>query len=176
MATAKELGMSKLASLDDLFVHELQEAYDAESQIQRALPTMVRAATNRDLKNAFMAHRRETEGQIRRLVQVFGVLGLPVQRTACEGVTGLLEKSNKLIEWTAEADVLDAALIATAQKLEHYEIATYGCLCTYAEMLGYDQAHSLLGQTLDEEENIDMKLTGLAESVINPHAVEGDSA
>ena len=168
--------MSKLTSLDDLFVHELQEAYDAEGQIQRALPRMVKAATDPDLKDAFTAHRRETEEHIYRLEQVFGLLGIPVHRKACNGVTGLLEESGKLIRDISEAEVLDAALISSAQKLEHYEIATYGCLRTYAEMLGYDQAHRLLGQTLDEEENTDMRLTELAEAVINPHAVEGDSA
>ena len=168
--------MSKLASLDDLFVHELQEAYDAEGQIQRALPKMVKAATNPDLKNAFTFHRRETEGHIRRLVQVFGLLGMPLKGMPCDGVTGLLQESNKLIKEIAEADILDAALIAAAQKVEHYEIAMDGCLCTYAEMLGYDQARRLFRQTLDEEESIDMRLTELAETVINPHAVEGDSA
>jgi ferritin-like metal-binding protein YciE len=168
--------MSKLASLDDLFVHELQEAYDAEGQIQRALPRMVKAATKPDLKDAFTAHRRETEGHIRRLVEVFGLLGIPVHGEPCDGVTGLLEESARMIKHITEAEVLDAALISAAQKLEHHEIATYGCLCTYAEMLGYDRAHRLLGQTLGEEENTDMRLTELAEAVINPHAVEGDSA
>ena len=168
--------MPKLASLDDLFVHELQEAYEAEGQIRGAVPTMVKAATNPDLKDAFTTHRRETEEHIYRLAQVLGMLGMPVHGTACDSVTALLEDTDKLIQDIEEAEVLDAALISAAQKVEHYEIATYGCLCTYAEMLGYDQARRLLGQTLEEEENTDMRLTELAEAVINPHAVEGDSA
>jgi ferritin-like metal-binding protein YciE len=176
LAIAKEIGMSKLASLDDLFVHELQEAYEAERQIQRALPRMAKAATNPDLRNAFTTHQRETEEHIHRLAHVLGMLGVLVEGKACDGVIALIEESDKLIESIEEAEVLDAALISAAQKLEHYEIATYGCLSTYAEMLGYDQANRLLGQTLDEEENTDMRLTELAEAVINHHAVEGDSA
>ena len=168
--------MSKLASLDDLFVHELQEAYEAEHQIQRALPRMVKAARNPDLRNAFTTHYRETEEHIYRLAQVLGMLGIPVDRTPCDGVVALIGEGNKLIERIEDPEVLDAALISAAQRLEHYEIATYGCLSTYAEMLGYDQANRLLNQTLDEEENTDMRLTELAEAVINHHAVEGDSA
>jgi len=168
--------MSKLASLDDLFVHELQEAYEAERQIQRALPRMAKAATNPDLRNAFTTHYRETEEHIHRLARILGMLGVPADGTPCDGVIALIDQSDRLIKRIEDPEVLDAALISAAQRLEHYEIATYGCLTTYAEMLGYDQANRLLGQTLDEEENTDMKLTELAEAVINHHAVEGDSA
>ena len=162
--------MPKLASLDDLLVHELQDIYHAENQILKALPKMVRAATHPDLKQAFETHRRETEGQVRRLEHAFKLLGVPAKGKKCEGMAGLLEEGRKLMEEDAEPSVLDAALISSAQKVEHYEIASYVCVCTYAEMLGYDQVHELLGQNLDEEETTDQKLTALAESVINQEA------
>jgi ferritin-like metal-binding protein YciE len=165
--------MVKLASLNDLLVHELQDIYHAEGQILKALPKMAKAATNPDLKAAFEEHRAQTEGQVKRLEQVFKLLGHPVKGKQCEGMAGLIEEGRKLLEADAEPEVLDAALIAAAQKVEHYEIASYGCVCTYAEMLGYDEAHELLGQNLDEEETTDERLTALAESVINIEAEEG---
>ena len=164
--------MAKLSSLDDLLVHELQDIYHAEGQILKALPKMIKAASNEELKVAFEEHRRQTEGQVERLNQVFKLLGLPAKGKKCEGMAGLLEEGKKVMEQDAEPGVLDAALIAAAQKVEHYEIAAYGCVCTYAEMLGYDQVHDLLGETLDEEETTDQRLTALAESVINPRAEE----
>jgi ferritin-like metal-binding protein YciE len=166
--------MSKLASLDDLLVHELQDIYHAEGQILKALPKMVKAATHPDLKDAFEQHRQQTEGQIRRLEQAFKLLGVPAKGKKCEGMAGLLEEGQKIMGEDAEAPVMDAALIAAAQKVEHYEIASYGCVCTYAEMLGYDQVHELLGQNLDEEETTDQKLTALAENVINQEAEDAD--
>ena len=162
--------MAKLSSLDDLLVHELQDIYHAEGQILKALPKMTKAATNPDLKTAFEEHRVQTEGQVRRLEEVFKLLGLPAKGKKCEGMAGLIEEGKKVMEQDAEPAVLDAALIASAQKVEHYEIASYGCVCTYAEMLGHDQVHELLGQTLDEEETTDQRLTALAETVINPAA------
>jgi ferritin-like metal-binding protein YciE len=168
--------MPKLASLDDLLVHELQDIYHAEGQILKALPKMAMAATHPDLKAAFEEHRRQTEGQVRRLEQAFRLLGIPAEGKACEGMAGLLEEGKKMMEEEAEAPVMDAALIAAAQKVEHYEIASYGCVCTYAEMLGYDQVHDLLGQNLDEEETTDQHLTALAESVINEEAADAEEA
>jgi ferritin-like metal-binding protein YciE len=168
----KEHTMAKLSSLDDLLVHELQDIYHAEGQILKALPKMAKAATSDELKQAFEEHRLQTQGQVDRLEQVFKLLGLPVKGKKCEGMAGLLEEGRKTMEQDAEPAVLDAALIAAAQKVEHYEIAAYGCVCTYAEMLGYDQVHELLGQNLDEEETTDQRLTALAESVINPEAEE----
>ena len=168
----KEYTMAKLSSLDDLLVHELQDIYHAEGQILKALPKMAKAATNPELKAAFEEHRVQTEGQVERLEQVFKLLGLPAKGRKCEGMAGLIEEGKKMMEQDAEPAVLDAALIAAAQKVEHYEIAAYGCVCTYAEMLGYDQVHELLGQNLDEEETTDQRLTALAESVINPEAEE----
>jgi ferritin-like metal-binding protein YciE len=165
--------MAKLSSLDDLLVHELQDIYHAEGQILKALPKLAKAATNPDLKAAFEEHRVQTEGQVQRLEQVFKLLGHPAKGKRCEGMAGLIEEGKKVLEENADPAVKDAALIMSAQKVEHYEIAAYGCLCTYAEMLGYDEAHELLGQTLDEEETTDERLTALAESVINVEAEEG---
>jgi len=166
--------MAKLSSLDDLLVHELQDIYNAEGQILKALPKMAKAATHPDLKAAFDEHRVQTEGQVRRLEQVFKLLGHPVKGKKCEGMAGLLDEGKKTMEQDADPAVLDAALIAAAQKVEHYEIASYGCVCTYADMLGYDQAHELLGQNLDEEESADERLTALAERVINQEAAQED--
>ena len=162
--------MPKLNSLDDLLVHELQDIYNAENQILKALPKMIKAASNPELQSAFEEHLEQTEGQVERLDQVFKLLGVPAKGKKCEGMAGLIEEGKKVMEEDAETSVMDAALIAAAQKIEHYEIASYGCLCTYAEMLGYDQVHELLGQNLDEEETTDQKLTALAENVINQEA------
>jgi ferritin-like metal-binding protein YciE len=136
---------------------------------------MTKTASNAELKAAFEEHRIQTEGQVTRLEQVFELLGISPKGRKCEGMAGLLEEGKKVIEQDADAAVKDAALIAAAQKVEHYEIAAYGCLCTYAEMLGYDQVHELLGRNLDEEETTDQRLTALAEGVINPEAEEASS-
>jgi ferritin-like metal-binding protein YciE len=159
--------MPKLSSLEDLLVHELQDIYHAEGQILKALPRMIKAASHPELKSAFEEHRLQTEGQVERLEQAFKLLGIPAKGKKCEGMAGLLEEGKKTMAEDIEPAVLDAALIAAAQKVEHYEIAAYGCVCTYAEMLGHDEVHELLGQTLEEEEETDQKLTALAESVIN---------
>ncbi len=168
--------MAKLSSLDDLLVHELQDIYHAEGQILKALPRMAKAATHPELKTAFEEHRVQTEGQVKRLEQVFKLLGHPAKGKKCEGMAGLIEEGKKVMEEDAEPEVLDAALIAAAQKVEHYEIASYGCVCTYAEMLGYDEAHELLGQNLDEEETTDERLTALAETVINVEAQDAEDS
>ena len=159
--------MPKLTSLEDLLVHELQDIYHAEGQILKALPRMIKAASHPELKSAFEEHRLQTGGQVERLEQAFKLLGIPAKGKKCEGMAGLLEEGKKTMAEDGEPGVLDAALIAAAQKVEHYEIAAYGCVCTYAEMLGHDEVHDLLGQTLEEEEETDQKLTALAESVIN---------
>lgn len=166
--------MAKLKSLDDLLVHELQDLYHAEGQILTALPKMVKAANHPDLRAAFEEHLEQTEGQVERLEQAFKLLGIPAKGKKCDGMAGLIEEGQKLMEEDAEPSVMDAALIGAAQKIEHYEIASYGCVCTYAERLGYEQVHDLLGQNLEEEETTDEKLTILAESVINLEAEEAD--
>jgi ferritin-like metal-binding protein YciE len=168
--------MAKLNSLDDLLVHELQDIYHAEGQILKALPRMIKAASHPDLQAAFEEHLEQTEGQVERLEQAFKLLGVPVKAKKCEGMAGLIEEGKKMMEEDADPAVMDAALIAAAQKVEHYEIASYGCVCTYAEMLGYEQVHDLLGQNMEEEELTDEKLTALAESVINLEAEESDES
>jgi ferritin-like metal-binding protein YciE len=165
---------TKLKSLDDLLLHELQDIYHAEGQIVKALPRMIKAASHPELQAAFEEHLEQTEGQIERLDQAFKLLGMPAKGKKCEGMAGLIEEGKKLMEEDAEPPVMDAALISAAQKIEHYEIASYGCVCTYAEMLGYEQVHDLLGQNLEEEETTDERLTVLAESVINVDAEEAD--
>jgi ferritin-like metal-binding protein YciE len=164
--------MAKLKSLDDLLVHELQDIYHAEGQILKALPRMVKAASHPELRAAFEEHLEQTEGQVERLEQAFNLLGIPAKGKKCEGMAGVIEEGRKMMEEDAQPSVMDAALIAAAQKVEHYEIASYGCVCTYAELLGYEQVHDLLGQNLEEEETTDEKLTVLAESVINVEAEE----
>jgi len=165
---------TKLKTLDDLLVHELQDIYHAEGQIVKALPKMIKAANHPELQAAFEEHLDQTEGHVERLEQVFKLLGAPAKGRKCDGMAGLIEEGKKMMEEDAEPAVMDAALIAAAQKIEHYEIASYGCVCTYAEMLGYDQVHDFLGQNLEEEETTDEKLTALAETVINLEAEEGD--
>jgi ferritin-like metal-binding protein YciE len=161
--------MLSLASLDDLLVHELQNIYHAEGQILEVLPRMVKAATHPDLTQVLEAHRQQTESQVRRLERAFMLLGVPARRRTCDGMAGLLEEARQVLDHDAASSVTNLALIAAAQKVEHYEIAAYGTVCTYAEMLGYDQVHELLGQNLDEEETMDQKLTALAETDIQQH-------
>jgi ferritin-like metal-binding protein YciE len=159
-----------LDSLDKLFLEELRDIYNAEKQITRALPRMAKAAESPELQQAFTKHLKETEGQIQRLEQVFKELGQAVRGKKCKGMEGLIEEGKEKLEEEGEAEVVDAALIASAQKVEHYEIATYGCLRTYASLLGYSEAERLLQQNLQEEEAADKKLTQLGESGINQAA------
>ena len=168
--------MAKLTSLDDLLVHELHDIYHAEGQIIKALPKMIKAASHPELQAAFEEHLEQTEGQVERLDQAFKLLGVPAKGQKCDGMAGLIEEGKKMMEEDAEPSVMDAALIAAAQKIEHYEIASYGCVCTYAEMLGYEQVHDLLGQNMEEEELTDEKLTALAETVINIDAEEAEDS
>ena len=140
--------MPKLTSLEDLFVQQLQDTYLAEGQILKAVQEMTQFASYPELKIIFASQAGEGVGHLRRLERVFTLVGLPPRGTVCDGIIGLLRESEKAMHIDAEPEVVDAALISAAQKLAHFEIASYGCLCTYAEMLGYDQAHDLLGQTL----------------------------
>jgi ferritin-like metal-binding protein YciE len=160
----------KLKTLRDLYIHELRDVYSAEKQITKALPKMAKAASNEELTAGFEEHLAVTEKQIERLEEIFEALGVSSKGEKCKGMEGLLEEGAKLMEEDASPEVLDAGLIAAAQKVEHYEIASYGTLRTYAEMLGEDDAASLLQETLDEEIETDEKLTELAESSINAEA------
>jgi ferritin-like metal-binding protein YciE len=162
--------MTKIATLDDLLVHEMQDLYDAEHQILKALPKMAEAASSDALRNAFKLHLRETEAQVQRLERAFQALGKPARGAKCDGMAGLIKEGSKMMKEDVSPEVLDAALIAAAQKVEHYEIAGYGCVRTYAEMLGRNDVRDLLGQTLEEEEATDETLTELAESLINVRA------
>ena len=156
----------------DLVELELKDLYSAEKQLTKALPKMAKAATNEDLKEAFESHLEETEGQIERLEQIFKQLDISYARVEkCKAMEGLVEEGKKIMEEGLEPDVLDAALICAAQKVEHYEIAGYGCARTFAQLLGHDDIANLLQETLDEEGKADKKLTEIAESVVNQDAV-----
>ena len=160
-----------LDSLQSLFLDELKDVYHAEKQLVRALPRMAKAASSPQLRQAFTNHLRETEGQVRRLERVFKEIGQTPRAKKCEGMAGLVEEGKKILEEDGEPAVIDAALIAAAQRVEHYEIAAYGCLRTYAQLLGLNAAAQLLEQNLNEEEAADEKLNALAEGGINQAAV-----
>jgi ferritin-like metal-binding protein YciE len=159
-------------NLQELFVEEVRDIYDAEKQLVKALPKMAKAAESAELRSAFEEHLEITRAHVGRLEEVFKGLGMPARGKTCEGMKGLIEEGQEAME-EMEGTVLDAALIASAQKVEHYEIATYGTLATFAEVLGLEDAKDLLGQTLDEEKEADEKLTQIA-SQINPEAEMGE--
>jgi ferritin-like metal-binding protein YciE len=162
----------KTKGFADLLELELKDLYSAEKQLTKALPKMAKAASNEELKEAFESHLTETEGQIERLEKIFKQLDISFSRVEkCKAMEGLIEEGSDLMEEGLEPDVLDAALICAAQKVEHYEIAGYGCARTFAQQLGQDEVADLLQETLDEEGTADKKLTEIAESVVNPEAV-----
>lgn len=160
--------------LQELLIEDLKDLYNAEQQLLKAMPKMVKKASHPDLKEAFEMHLKETQGQVKRLEQVFDALGAKAKGKTCHAMKGLIEEATELMGEDAEPDVLDAGLIGAAQKVEHYEIASYGTARTYARLLGNEQAARLLQQTLDEEGNTDKKLTALAESSINIEAADMD--
>lgn len=149
---------------------ELQDVYSAENQLSKALKKMADAASNQELKQAFQQHIQETQGQIKRLDQIFDQLGEKSGSETCEAMEGLIKEAEEVLQMEGDADVLDAALIACAQKSEHYEIASYGTLVTYANMMDETEVADLLQATLDEEYATDDKLTALAESTVNVKA------
>ncbi len=159
-------------SLEDLFVDQIQDLYNAEQQLTAALPKMAAAAHSPALRAAFEQHLRETQGQIARLERVFQILGRKAEGKTCQAMTGLVAEGSEVISAKGDPDVKDAALIAAAQRVEHYEIAGYGTVATYAEMLGRMQDHQLLGETLREEKMTDEKLNSLAKTVVNPEAAQ----
>jgi ferritin-like metal-binding protein YciE len=154
-----------LNNLADLFHDELRDALSAERQLVAALPKMAKKASNEQLAQAFKNHLAETEQQVERLEQAFSAIGKTARAKTCEAMKGLVEEASEMMEEKAEPEVMDAALIACAQKVEHYEIATYGTLCTWAKALGYQDALKLLKETLDEEEKTDKLLTQLSEKI-----------
>ena len=155
----------KMESLQELFVKELQDLYSAENQIAEALPKMAKAASSGELKAGFEQHLDQTKGQVKRLEQIFEQLGTSAKGDKCKGMEGLLKEGEELMDEDAEPEVLDAGLIAAAQKVEHYEIASYGTVRTYANLLGMSKAANLLEQTLNEEKETDSKLTDIAEEI-----------
>ncbi|HEX6937932.1 MAG TPA: ferritin-like domain-containing protein [Longimicrobiales bacterium] len=160
----------ELRSLQDLFVLELKDLYNAEQQILDALPRMAEAASHPELRRAFEQHENVTREQVRRLEQIFDDLGESPKGHKCQGMEGLVREGREMIQQEGDPAVRDAGLIGAAQRIEHYEIAGYGTARTFAERLGMDQAARLLQQTLDEEGETDHRLTGLAEQVVNPDA------
>ena len=160
----------KVNSLQELYVAELQDIYDAETQITKALPKMAKAATSPELQAAFHEHLQQTEQQITRLEEIFSNHGLPNRGKTCKGMQGLLAEGDEHMKEIKDPSVLDAALIGAAQKVEHYEMAAYGTARTFANLLGFRNDMQLLQTTLDEEGNTDKKLTRLAERMVNPSA------
>lgn len=159
-----------IKTLNDLFVHTLQDIYYAENQITKALPTMIAKASDAQLKSAFETHLHETETQIRRLEQVFQMHGEPVKGVTCAAMDGILAEGKELMGDVGDAEVLDAAMLSSAQAVEHYEITRYGTLIALAKRLGRADCAAVLQQTLDEEKATDRKLTELAEGRINERA------
>jgi ferritin-like metal-binding protein YciE len=157
----------KLETLKDLYIHELKDLYSAEKQIIKALPKMVKAATNEELAAGFKEHLEQTKEHVARLEKILTSHDESTRGPKCEGMEGLLKEGEEMMEEDAEDEVRDAGLIAAAQRVEHYEMAGYGCARTYAELLGDPDSAQLLQTTLAEESDTDKKLTELAKSVIN---------
>jgi ferritin-like metal-binding protein YciE len=160
--------------LEELFLDELADIYHAEKQLVKALPKMAKAANDEQLRSAFEEHLQQTENQVQRLEQVFRTMGKPAKAKPCKGMQGLIEEGQEILSEHKGTPALDAALISAAQKVEHYEIASYGCLCTWAELLDQSEALDLLKETMNEEEETDKRLTEIAESSINLEATESD--
>jgi ferritin-like metal-binding protein YciE len=160
----------KLESLHDLLIEQLQDLYDAENRITKALPKMMKAASSSELRAAFAKHLKETEGQVTRLEQVFEHLGEKAKKKTCKAMQGLIEEGEETIKEDADAEVKDAALIAAAQRVEHYEMAGYGTVRAYAKLLKKTAVAQLLEQTYAEEKATDESLSMLAETTINVEA------
>lgn len=159
-----------IQTFNDLFVHTLRDIYYAENQILKALPTMIDKATDPKLKQGFEKHFKETQNQVQRLERVFQLHGVEVSGVTCPAIDGIIEEADEVAGEVADKKVLDAALIAAAQAVEHYEITRYGTLIAWAELLGRNDCATLLRQNLEEEKATDTKLTTLAESSLNRKA------
>jgi len=160
----------KVNSLRQLYVEELKDAYDGENQIVKALPKIIKAASTPKLREALETHLNQTKGHVQRLEQIFKSLGEPAKAKKCDGLRGILDEGEKTISNGEQGAVLDAGLIAGAQRVEHYEMAAYGSLKTWAAELGDDQAAQLLEETLNEEKQADKKLTEIATATVNAEA------
>jgi len=159
-----------IKTLDDLFVHTLQDMYYAENQIVKSLPEMIGKASNSELKNAFQSHLTETEGHVRRLEQVFQMHGQPIKGVDCPAMDGILAEAREVISDCGNADVCDAAMLSAAQAVEHYEMTRYGTLIAFAKQLGRNDCANVLQQTLEEEKAADKKLTAIADGRVNQMA------
>jgi ferritin-like metal-binding protein YciE len=160
-----EGAIMSVSTMEELLIDELKDIYNAEKQITKALPKMVKAAASEELRDAFQSHLQETEGHVQRLEQVFEILGKAARGKTCHGMQGVLEEGAEVIEEAEKSPLRDAALISAAQRVEHYEMAAYGAVREYARILGQDEIVSLLEETLQEEKAADEKLTSIAESV-----------
>lgn len=165
-----KLFSTEFNSLKDLFVEQIEDLYDAEQRLTKALPKMADAANSSQLKQAFQSHATETQGHVSRLESIFSQIGVEPRREACEAMKGLIAEGEEMISAKGDPAVKDAALIAAAQRVEHYEISGYGSARTFAQRLGLTQAASLLQQTLQEESATDEKLTRIAEQSVNVQA------
>jgi ferritin-like metal-binding protein YciE len=159
--------METIDSLESLLLHEIKDLYYAEKQIVKALPKAIKKASSANLKNALEDHLAQTEGHVARLEQVFEILGQTPKTVKCQGMEGILDEAETNMKYDDSPETLDAAIIASAQKVEHYEIASYGSLVEWASILGRQDIKTLLSQTLQEEKKADQKLTELAASGIN---------
>src|SRR3989440_10642712 len=161
----------KLETLQKLYVEELRDLYNAESQLLKALPKMAKAASSEELKDAFEKHLEQTKTHVERLEEVFEEIGEKPKNKTCKAMKGLIDEGSEILQEDGEESVIDAGIIVAAQKVEHYEIASYGSVRTFAQLLGQDKAAELLQETLDEESEANELLNKLAESIVNPEAL-----
>jgi ferritin-like metal-binding protein YciE len=173
LETIKQEEIMKLDSLETLYVEELRDIYSAEGQLLKALPKMAKHASSPELKQAFEEHLGQTEEHVERLEEIFKQMDKKPTGKTCKAMKGLIEEGSEIMEEEGEESVLDAGLIAAAQKVEHYEIASYGTVRAFANMLGEEDAAELLQQTLDEEGETDKRLSELAEEIVNVEATAG---
>ena len=165
--------MAEMGTLHDAFIDELRDSYDAEKQLTKALPKMAKAANSPELREAIESHLEETRQQVERLEQVFESLGEKARGKHCDGIAGIIQEAQAVMQEDFDEPTADACLIASAQRAEHYEMAAYGTLVAWARAMGHDEAADLLQETLDEEKAADEKLNTLAEGGINEQAAEG---
>src|SRR6266849_5846473 len=165
----------KIETMDDLFLNELKDIYDCEKKLVKALPKMAKAVTSMELREAIQSHLEETKGHVQRLEEIFQHLGEKASTSKCEGIEGIISEGEEMIDAIDQSPLLDAAIIAAAQKAEHYEISAYGSCRTFAQELGRHVAVQLLEQTLEEEKQADEKLTQIAESRVNEDAIRTGS-
>jgi ferritin-like metal-binding protein YciE len=164
-------GIMKLDTLKTLYIDELRDLYNAENQLLKALPKMAKAASSEELKDAFEKHLEQTKGHVERLEEVFQDIGETPKGKTCKAMKGLIEEGSEILKEDGEESVIDAGIIVAAQKVEHYEIASYGSVRTFAQLLGKDRSAELLQTTLDEESEANELLNKLAEDIVNPEAL-----